>query len=361
MIGLWSILDRTPWTDIRRYFICLVYRPLLLVPRTFAPAALLTAIAIGCVFLAPKPASAAGPVDENGRPLIKKLGTIDFDIVETTPIVFQDKLYRFEWQRKNKYFRFIDCAAGRVLPPFAHGWRFGSAFVHDGTVYVTGAKESSEIRMFASKDLEQWQSYPILDVSGWQIFNTSICKAGDEFVLMFEVGGPREVSGVRFTARFAKSKDLRHWTLTPKDNNYAMDRYTAPHCLRWLDGWFYAFYLEYMRDGKETRFEMRVVRSKDLVHWDSSPLNPVLRHSPEDRKAAANTNFTEAQLHRLKTAVNINNSDIDFCEYKGRLIINYSWGSQGGVEHLAEAVYEGSPADFLRGWFPEKPSDNGDK
>ena len=30
-----------------------------------------------------------------------------------------------------------------------------------------------------------------------------------------------------------------------------------------------------------------------------------------------------------------------------------TWGNQTGVEHLAEAVYEGSLVDFLRGWFPE--------
>ncbi len=30
----------------------------------------------------------------------------------------------------------------------------------------------------------------------------------------------------------------------PPECNYAKDRYSAPHCLRWLDGWFYNFYLE---------------------------------------------------------------------------------------------------------------------
>jgi hypothetical protein len=43
---------------------------------------------------------------------------------------------------------------------------------------------------------------------------------------------------------------------------------------------------------------------------------------------------------------------MDFCEYQGRVVIFYSWGGQGVVEHLAEAVYEGTLADFLRGWFP---------
>ena len=46
----------------------------------------------------------------------------------------------------------------------------------------------------------------------------------------------------------------------------------------------------------------------------------------------------DAERQRIAEAVNINNSDIDFCEFEGRVIINYSWGSQKGVEHLAEAV-----------------------
>ena len=51
--------------------------------------------------------------------------------------------------------------------------------------------------------------------------------------------------------------------------------------------------------------------------------------------------------------MNINNSDMDFCEYEGRVIINYSWGNQRGVEHLAEATYDGTVSQFLLGWYAE--------
>ena len=54
-------------------------------------------------------------------------------------------------------------------------------------------------------------------------------------------------------------------------------------------------------------------------------------------------------------AVNINNSDIDLCEFQGKTVIYYSWGNQQGIEHLAEAVYDGPLADFLRSFFPGKP------
>ena len=289
------------------------------------------------------------PVDQDGRPLIRKLGTIAVDIVENSPVVFQDKLYLFMGRHE---FHFVEHQTGRKTPPFTSGY-FGNAFVDGDTMYVTVASAGPQVKMFTSKDLEHWQSQTVLDLPGYKIYNTSICKADDKYVMMFEIGEPAEEAGHRFTARFATSTDLKSWTVTPPECNYSKDRYTAPHALRWLDGYYYDFYLEHIR-GKpyETHgYEMYVVRSKDLIHWQMSPLNPVLRASAEDHKLA-NPDFTDQQRQRIATAKNLNNSDIDFCEYQGRTIIIYSWGNQRGIEHLAEAVYEGSLEQFLRGWFP---------
>jgi pimeloyl-ACP methyl ester carboxylesterase len=296
-----------------------------------------------------------GPLDASKKPLIRKQGTIDLDLVETTPVVFSNRLYRFEWvresywnnQRKTNYFRLIDHETGETLPPFADGHEFGSAFVNGGTMYVTGTKGRGAVNVFASRDLKTWESWPAIPEGRYGIFNTSLCRAGDEFVLMFEIDRPAEEAGIPFTARFTKSRDLKTWTLTSPECNYSKDRYTAPHCLRWLDGWFYDFYLE-AHDG----YEMRVVRSRDLVHWEPSPLNPVLRASPEDKRIA-NPKLNGDQRARIANAVDLNNSDIDFCEWQGRLVINYSWGNQLGVEHLAEAVYDGTEPEFLRAWWPK--------
>jgi hypothetical protein len=291
------------------------------------------------------------------RPRIEKLGTIDLDMVETTPVVWKGRLYRSEWVRANywanaehkDYFRFVERETGRATPAFGHGHQFASAFVDRGTMYVTGVEKGGKpmVRMFASRDLVKWDSWTVLNMPGWGVFNTSICKARDRYMLMFEIDKPKEEAGRAFTARFATSKDLRTWELTPSECVYAKDRYTAPHCLRYLDGWYYNFYLE-AHEG----YEMRVVRSRNLIHWTPSPLNPVMKASDDDRKIA-NPKLTAAQRQRVSAAVNLNNSDIDFCEFKGRLWISYSWGNQKGVEHLAEAYYEGSEASFLKGWFPE--------
>ncbi len=305
---------------------------------------------LGLVLASASALGADGPVDQQGRPLIKKLGTVDIDKVENSPVVFHGKLYRFEWYRNKGCFHFVDHETGKTTPEFAQGYSFGNAFVDGDTIYVTGTKVGPVIEMFVSKDLEHWDSYAALTrPSDYKIYNTSICKAGDRYVMMYEVGEPREVCGARFTALFAESKDMRHWKALPPECNYAKDRYTAPHCLRYCDGWFYDFYLEALPTG----YEQYVVRSKDLIHWEKSPLNPVLRASDEDRKVL-NPSLSEAARRRIATARNINNSDIDFCEYKGHVVIVYSWGDQHGTEHLAEAVYDGTLAQFLQGWFPKK-------
>lgn len=289
------------------------------------------------------------------HPVIRKLGTIDVDIVETTPIVWQGQVWRFEWIRPGThgqtnvpgYFRFRNRETGAVTASFASGYQFGSAFVENGVVYVTGTPPArSHLDIFVSQDLKTWEERPVINDPKYGIFNTSLWKAGDEYVLAFEIDRPGEEAGVPFTIRFAKSRDLRAWTITRPECNFTKDRYSAAPCLRWSKGWYYLFYLE-AHDGYETR----VVRSHDLVSWEASPLNPVLRASSED-KAIANPELDAAARDTIAHATNINNSDLDFCEWHGQLILDYSWGNQAGAEFLGEAVYNGTQDQFLSAWFP---------
>ena len=300
------------------------------------------------------------PQASESRPVIRKLGTIDLDMVETTPVVWRGNVWRFEWvrqgvgqqywanERQTNYFRFRNRQSGVVTPPFAEGHEFGSAFAENGTAYITGTSGRSRINLFVSRDLRNWESRTVLNDPRYGIFNTSMCKAGDEYVLAFEIDKPPDEAGTPFTIRFLKSRDLRTWTLTSPECNFTKERYSAAPCLRWSGGWYYLFYLE-AHEGYETR----VVRSRNLIQWEPSLLNPVLRASDED-KLIANSKFTTQQREKIAAAKNINNSDLDFCEWRGRLILNYSWGNQQGTEFLAEALYEGTEERFLRSWFPAK-------
>ena len=294
------------------------------------------------------------------KPRVKKLGTVECDLVEATPIVFQGRLYRFDYVRTrykpNKtgksYFRFVDVATGQPTPAFAVGHNLGSAFVEGDTVYVYGVKGwgTENIYVFWSKDLKTWQSQTALARPGWTIYNTSVCKERGRYLMAFEVGKPPEVVGRGFTNRFAESTDLLSWKLLDEPRVFSKERYTACPAIRYLDGFLYAIYLE-ARPGPT--YESHVVRSKDLVHWESSPLNPVLRFSPED-KQIANPKLSPEERKRIAEAVNLNNSDFDLCEFEGKVIVYYSWGNQRGIEHLAEAVYEGTLESFLRGFFPKQ-------
>jgi SAM-dependent methyltransferase len=78
-----------------------------------------------------------GPGGGQTRPSIKKLGTLDGDLVEMTPVVFRGRLNRSEYVRDHyhanrtgaSYLRLIDVAIGEATPAFAKGYRLGCAFV----------------------------------------------------------------------------------------------------------------------------------------------------------------------------------------------------------------------------------------
>ena len=123
-------------------------------------------------------------------------------------------------------------------------------------------------------------SHAALTLPTWGMFNTSVCKAGDRFIMAIEVGKPPEVVGVPFTSRFAESKDLLHWKLLPAECVFTKERYSACPSIRFLDGRFYMLYLETLAGP---RYETYLVRSKDLVRWESSPLNPVMVASEQDK------------------------------------------------------------------------------
>jgi len=293
-----------------------------------------------------------------GAPMIVKLGTIDLDLVETTPVVFQGRVYRYEYVRPgykpnstgDSYSRFVDHETGEATPAFAQGYHLGSAAVDGDLAIVTAVNiwDGERVDVFVSRDLKTWESWNGLNLPGYGIFNTSLCRDDQGYLLMFEIGKPEELAGARFTALFARSTDLKTWTVLPPECNYAKDRYTAPHCLRYRDGYYYNFFLESMKGG----YAQRVVRSKDLIHWELSPFESVLMWGDEDKKIA-NPKLTDAQRKEIAEAENVNNSDFDYCEFEGKLIINYSWGNQRGLEFLAEARYDGTEAEFLTALFPE--------
>lgn len=155
-------------------------------------------------------------------PRIEKKGTFDIFVVEANPVVFKGKLWLMEYIRDfgnglrhrdnltgKSYFRFLDMADMKtVTPAFGAGLHMGNAFVHEGRVYVTatGGRGGGQVYIMESDDLVHWsEPRVILEGEGWKAYNTTLCRAGDTFVLSFELGEPKDMVGVGFTMFFAST------------------------------------------------------------------------------------------------------------------------------------------------------------
>lgn len=287
---------------------------------------------------------------------LKKIGTIAVDIVETTPIVWKDRLYRFEWYRNWKvgrragWYHFVDMETGDKTAPFAHSYAFGAAYTENDTMYVVGTKfwGANVIDMFVSKDLTSWETYNVLTLpENWECYNTSLCKGKDGYVMAIEIGGPKEIAGVPFTIVFARSKDLKNWEMLDATKYvHTKDRYSACPVIRYSDGYYYMIYLEAFPFYK---FAPYIARSADLLEWEIAPVNPVLFYCDEDKVLCGD--FTDEEKEYINTALNTNNSDVDLCEFNGKTVILYSWGNQSGREFLAKAEYDGTMDEFFKSFF----------
>lgn len=311
-------------------------------------------------------AAAAPPLDPRGVPLVTKIGTVDTaHQADGAFIVFQGQLHALRWQGtdngyQNGFFEFVNQKTGGASPPFARGYGCGQAMVDDGTIYVSTTNDidradgQNKIFIHTSKDMVNWQVRQALDLPGWFVFKSSTCKAGDRYVMMLETfKAPSEGRSVAH-CRFATSPDMIQWTMTPADCWFDNgDGFAPGHFLRYCDGQFYIFYLAI--EPGNAGWAMNVARSSDLIRWEKSPLNPVLRASEEDRKIA-NPKLTADQRAWIAKKTDINNSDMYFIEHEGQVIIEYFWDDQTADpigRGIGRATYPGTESQFLHGWFKE--------
>lgn len=299
---------------------------------------------------------------------IKKLGAIKPHYVESTPFVWNNELMIFEWVRADSWahngnkdggcYHIVNLEKNIEYKTFAFDHAFGSAYEEDGTVYVHGVKGkdgwTNQIDMFWSTDLENWQEKKAVITVPEDIcvFNTSVCKGKDGYVMAIEVGTEQdkhEIIGCNFTIIFATSKDLFNWELLPMDKYiYSPERYTACPSIRYYDGYYYMVNLESMPFH---RWFPYIVRTKDLEEWEIGDINPIMTPDDDDKRILYPDRLTEQEKEFIENAFDCNNSDIDFCDYKGKTIIMYSWGNQYGKEVLAIAEYDGSLKEFLESHF----------
>ena len=299
------------------------------------------------------------------RKTMRKLGTVKVNTVETTPVVWDEKLLRFEWVRSEAWggeggvtrkfgcYQFVDMETEESLGEFAEDHSFGCCYAENGKMYAYGTRGGgggNVIDAFASTDLKTWEQWPVLTFpEDVRLFNTSVCKGDGKYVMAIEVGGKHPMVGVPFTCVFAESTDLVNWTLLdPMEYSYSRDRYTACPCLRYVDGFYYMIYLEGLPCHRWVPY---IVRTRDLREFELGVQNPIMWFDAEDKRLLYPDRLSDADKEKIANAVNCNNSDFDLCDYQGKTVITYSWGNQFGKEFLALAEYDGTSAEFLQSFF----------
>lgn len=299
-------------------------------------------------------------VMKNRYPDIKKLGACSPN-GEMTPFVWNGRLMRLELADKSKgvdpnaitYACIRDVESKKILSYFAEDSYFHSAYVEDGVCYVLGVdkKERGAIRVYKSRDLISWTNEILLSNPGWVYFNTSLTKGPDGYVILMEAGQPKEhVGPCPYTFFFATSPDMKSWEFMDYDLGFSKERYMGGPWMKYSEGWYYVISVTALPCNHYTNY---IYRTKDFKDWYVGYYNPILMPGEDDRKISPRAaDIDDELLQRITTdGFIINNSDIDMCDYNGKVYINYACGNQLGFYYMAEAECEGTVAEFLKSYF----------
>lgn len=294
----------------------------------------------------------------NRYPKITKLGACSPN-GEVTPFVWNGKLMRLELddpskgtdKTKTRYAVIRDCESGKIISRVAEDTYFHSGYVEGDTFYILGVDMETwdTIRIYSTKDLIHWENRDLLTNPGWGYCNTSLTKGPDGYVLLMEAWKPEELVGEPYTLFFATSPDLVNWTHLSPDHCISKDRYNGGPWMRYSEGWYYVISVTMLPGRIFTNY---IFRTKDFLNWEVGNYNPILMPSEEDHMISPNAHdLTPEQIDQIQIAFNINNSDIDMCDWNGKVYINYLCGNQLGCYWMAEAVAEGTVAELLKSYF----------
>ncbi len=252
---------------------------------------------------------------------------------------------------------------GVSYPPFGEdGDVFYQAYAEGGTVHVFAANKN-RIWHYSSADLYRWDRRPAVTFpENFKLHNTAVAKGDDGRYMMAieaaaaddEAGHPRAVPneyiGAFFTEFFASSRDLETWELLPFEQAYTKERYNACPALEFCGGYYYMICLEELPC---VHYAPYIYRTKDFETWEVSVYNPILVPGEAERhpKPGCERRFTEKQIRDMAIHMNINNSDVDVCEYEGRVYLVFATGNQLTESYYAEAVFDGTMKEFLEAYF----------
>jgi len=301
--------------------------------------------------------AADGPSPSWKSPLVKK-GKLDSPLVEVTPFVFEDRLYLLEnWQKhwelpdaanghrwSEDRVRIRDVETDKIVSVALVGHGLGMALVRQDRVYMFAGDwgdlkkwHIKKITMTVSDDLVHWsQPVTVLEANpDERFFNISVCRGDGRFIMLVETNDPRWPA---FTFKYFQSDDLRHWRQIP-EALYGVNKYVGGPALYYQGGIYYTLYLQSLGGG---RYETRIARSNDLVHWEDAP---------EDRPFVTFNPKNLVHPVRSDTIHECNASDAELVYWKGKTLVYFTGGDQHVAGDLQWATYDGTPRKLLETFF----------
>jgi alpha-L-fucosidase len=289
---------------------------------------------------------------------IQKEERLGSPLVETSPFVFQEKLYLLENNQRfwdipgakpgdnfhEDEIRIRDLQTNKIISTPLKNHGFGTVLTWEDKVYVFAGdygegkpwRKMTEITMTSSEDLVNWSKpKTVLRANGNEyFFNTAVTRGKDGFVLLYETS---DQQWKPFTFRYVSSSDLETWEEIP-EAIYGVDKYVGGPALYYEGGWYYTLYLESLNPGYETR----ITRSKDLVHWEDAPEDrPFVTFNPEHKNIPLiNPNIAEN-----------NASDVELCYFQGKTILYFTGSDQTTAGDLQRATYDGTPRELFEHFF----------
>ncbi len=291
---------------------------------------------------------------------IQKQGRLGTPLVETSPFVFNDRLYLLEnnqrfWDipgtKPGDYYhddevRIRDIATDKIISVALKNHGFGTVLVWEGRVYVFAGnfgqgkpwRKITEIVMTSSQDLNKWtEPETVFKVSGDELFyNTAVCRGKDKFILLYETSDARWKP---FTFRYLQSTDLKKWEEIP-EAIYGREKYVGGPALYYEGGWYYTLYLESLIEGYETR----IARSKDLTQWEDAPAE----------RAFITFDSTHQNIPLIDPAISETNaSDVELCYFDKKTILYFTGSDQTTAGDLQWASYNGTPRQLFEYFFKD--------
>lgn len=269
---------------------------------------------------------------------LRDIALVQKDMCEMSPVVWQGKLMHLACVRpanggavEQYWLEVRDAATNEPVAKFAEGYGLASCFVDGDTFYATASHFADEnwndVTLFSSKDLKTWEQRVIVTQENEHLFNSSLCKGPEGYVLAYESNTPDYPA---FTVKFAASKDLQTWTKLP-EATFGTNRYTACPEIHYSNGYYYVLYLENRKPRHY--FETYITRSADLKHWELSSANPVL--SPQGLDEGVNA------------------SDPALVEFEGKTHLYFSVGDQLTWMNVKQGVFPGTADEFFARWYKQ--------